>query len=79
MPFNVIHLNQPLNLYPNNKVIIPTKISSVNTGSLADGSIPGKIGETIATPNQKTEKLIKKSANTAINTGSSRFIFFITT
>jgi hypothetical protein len=71
MPFKKIHLKYLLNLYPYNKVIIPINISSVNIIFLSDASIPGKIGDTIATPNQNTEKLIKKSAETEIKTGSS--------
>jgi hypothetical protein len=58
-----------LNKYPANNDTIPKKISTVNTTILDDGSIPGNTGDTIATPNQNTEKLIRKSAATENKTG----------
>lgn len=65
--FNEIHDSFLLNKYPNTNDSIPTIISTVNVTTLDEGSIPGNTGDTIATPNQNTEKFIIKSAITPSN------------
>ena len=65
-----IHKITLLNLYAKYKKIIAATISNVNTACFAEESIPGNIGDTIAKPNQKTEKLINQSAKTENQTES---------
>lgn len=74
--YSKIHYAFLLNKYALTNKTIPLDISSVNITNLYEGSIPGNTGETIATPNQKTEKLIKKSAATEIKTESNPFIIY---
>ena len=69
-----IHFALLLNRYAIANKTIPLIKSSVNINNLNEESIPGNIGETIANPNQKTEKLIRKSATTENKTGSNRII-----
>ncbi|TSC65986.1 MAG: hypothetical protein CEO21_284 [Microgenomates group bacterium Gr01-1014_80] len=61
-----IHKIPPLNLYAKYKKIIAATISKVKIVHLNEGSIPGNIGDTIANPIQKTEKLISHSDRTEI-------------
>ena len=68
---NKVHYNFLLNKYPVNNDTIPAIISAVNTTILYDGSIPGNTGDTIAAPNQNTEKSIRKSAITENRTESA--------
>lgn len=65
-----VHKKSLLNLYARNRVSIPTSTSTVNTTNLSVTLIPGNAGPASAKPNQKTEKLIRKSAITEIKTES---------
>ncbi len=65
-----VHNTLFLNLYAIYNEIILAKISLVKIAHLKDESIPGNTGETIATPNQKIEKLIRLSAITESKIGS---------
>lgn len=64
-----------LNQYAKNNDNIPNTISVVNTNILGDWPNPGNTGETIATPNQNTEKLINQSATTDNNAESNLPIY----
>lgn len=72
--FSEIHFTLLLNQYAIANKTIPLIISSVNISNLDEESIPGNIGDTIATPNQNTEKLIRKSAVTERKANSNLFI-----
>lgn len=67
VPESDIHETSFLNLYAKYNATIAATRSNVNIPTLNEESIPGNIGETIATPNQNTERLINQSASTDFN------------
>ena len=69
--FGKIHNSFLLKMYATTNATIPSMTSAVNTNGLDEGSIPGNIGETMAAPNQNTEKLIRKSEATERKIGSN--------